>query len=941
MQHEVGLSGGLHCAGFRSGSYFQETDADKRLARRRVRWWAAHRPGHHPQPRGSREAARARPRAVEPVGRARRPRARPRPAPLRQARHLALRPLRPRSRQAAHLLRAAAARGVRRRARVPATRRRCSTRHDRPRSCARRRRRWCRCADRWSTAVSPEPTRQPPAAGRAVPRRSWRRGCSTATGSAPSSVRRSPPTTTPPTATSTPTTDCSPHPLFEDVVVQAVPGRRTSADPQARATASPHPLVDVARIVAEHPDAARHPHGPLAWWVVAGPRGHRRPGARRRARGDLGPAARGRPRGGRAAAGEQRRCGSPSAVPGPRRRPSPTRPRCPPPGAEPLVTVVLAVRDDGPRLRAVVDAVQAQTYDGWELVVVDDGSADDTAAVLAGVAAYEPRVVPVTVPRGGRGRARNAALDKARGTYVAFADPDHTWDPDFLRVMLGHLEAEGAPMAHAAMRRPARRRRVVPGRRGRPRRTCSPTTTSTWPRSSCGATCWPRSAASTRRSAAPRRSTWCSGSRRCAPLRLVRRVLLDRADDADDEDPRWTATVLERHLVDWQAAQHRPREARRVSIVLHTTSDLDRTVRWVTRTMSRRRENADVELVVVGSRLPRDVELPLAMLLATLPQRPPARGPAPRSARRSAPTSASPRPPARWWCSPARPPTRRATPSTRWSSALADHDVAIAQPLVVDRPGLVVSAGAVFGPGRTHPEPFLAGHPVSDAQALTSREVPAPLSPVVAVRGSELVRLRGYDVWIGDALPEVELGVRMAAHDGGATVVVPQAPLVLKAGQLPRLDTTSDGVRALQQRWPLAPAGLRRGLGAGGVRGRRPPLGGPLRGPRARDRDPLDAPALTPRTVVRPSRAVVREGRAGPALGPRHRRALGTSRPTLGRHVLRPVAWPRRSSGSASASPSTPATCATATPATSTTSCWCCAGSTAWRPGRAGSTCSG
>ena len=185
--------------------------------------------------------------------------------------------------------------------------------------------------------------------------------------------------------------------------------------------------------------------------------------------------------------------------------------------------------------------------------------------------------------------------------------------------------------------------------------------------------------------------------------------------------------------------------------------------------------------------------------------------------------------------------------------------MAIAQPLVVDRPGLVVSAGAVFGPGRTHPEPFLAGHPVRDAQALTSREVPAPLSPVVAVRGSELVRLRGYDVWIGDALPEVELGVRMAAHHGGATVVVPQSPLVLKAGQLPRLETTSDGVRALQDRWPIAPAGSEDAWARAGfdVVGRRwedrsrPP--GTLR-------EPLDAPALTPRTVVRASRAVVREG---------------------------------------------------------------------------------
>ena len=58
MQHEVGLSGGLHCAGFRSGSYFQETDSDRRLARRRVRWWAAHRPGLTRDARGPRHLPR-------------------------------------------------------------------------------------------------------------------------------------------------------------------------------------------------------------------------------------------------------------------------------------------------------------------------------------------------------------------------------------------------------------------------------------------------------------------------------------------------------------------------------------------------------------------------------------------------------------------------------------------------------------------------------------------------------------------------------------------------------------------------------------------------------------------------------------------------------------------------------------------------------------------
>jgi Rhamnan synthesis protein F len=45
MTYEVGLSRWLYGAGFRSASYFEETEDDKRLARRRVRWWAAHRPG--------------------------------------------------------------------------------------------------------------------------------------------------------------------------------------------------------------------------------------------------------------------------------------------------------------------------------------------------------------------------------------------------------------------------------------------------------------------------------------------------------------------------------------------------------------------------------------------------------------------------------------------------------------------------------------------------------------------------------------------------------------------------------------------------------------------------------------------------------------------------------------------------------------------------------
>ncbi len=659
--------------------------------------------------------------------------------------------------------------------------------------------------------------------------------------------------------------DCSPHPLFEGQWYDAAaPWRATGTDPlshyladeRGRRTISPHPLVDLARIVRERPKAAKHPLGPLSWWAL-------------RAGEDTAvPVPEGVPeiRWGvlRAAALEAAEHRDESrevrlALRRTKQAPEATA-DVPPlgvPGAEPLVTVVFAARDQGPRLREVVEMVQAQSFGGWELLVVDDGSADDTQAVLTGIAEFEPRVVPVTVARGGPARARNAALGKARGRYVAFADTEHRWHPDFLRVLLAHLEARGEAgggAVHAAMRLDGGWYRAVDGGRDH---------LLALDHVDLAAVVASRDLLS--RVGGFDESLEGAESRdlllRLAEeteLRLVPRVLLDRPGEDGEDDSRWTAAVLERHLVDWEAAQHRPRESRRLSIVLHATNDLDRTVRWVTRTLSRLRAEADVELVVVGARLQRGVELPLAMLLATYPN---ARllttlarvGPALAANIGAAQTTGEVVVLAR---TSANPPRDAFHPLV---VALHDPAVGIAQPLVVDRPGLVVSAGAVFGPGRIHPEPFLAGHPVRDAQALTSREVPAPLSPVIAVRGTALMRLRGYDVRAGDAMPEVELGIRMAEHERLGTVVVTHAPIVLKAGQQPRLDSGAEGVLALQGLSPVAPGGSQEAWARAGfeVVGRRwedrsaPPYA---------ERDPVDAPLLTPRTVVRPVRAEVREG---------------------------------------------------------------------------------
>jgi O-antigen biosynthesis protein len=675
--------------------------------------------------------------------------------------------------------------------------------------------------------------------------------------------------------------DCSPHPLFEGQWYDASSPWRARgqdalswylADERARANVSPHPLVDVEQIVAAHPAAATDPHGPLSWWV--GQADARTPVPVP----DGVPPVRWGPLRAAALEAAERR-GATSGI-----RLAPRRTRKPPEtvaepaytalpesSEEPLVSVVLVVHDEGPRLHDIVDTVLAQTYRGWELVVVDDGSTDDTAALLTGIAAFDPRVVAVTLPRGGPGRARNAALDKARGRYVAFVDGGHAWHPDFLREMLAHLETAGGELAHAAMR--LRREdgewyRAVDGGRAH----------------LLALEHVDLAAVVARRDLLARVGGFdeaLDGAEALdvllrltadAELTLVRTVLLDRLDHAGRDDLRWTAKVLERHLVDWQSAQQGPRQEGRLSIVLHGGPDLDRTVRWVTRTMSRFGSDADVELVVVGSRLPHSVELPLAMLLAAYPNArllaPLARvGPAVCTNLGIAETSGDVVVLARTTANPPRDGFRALT------SALGADEVAIAQPLVVDRPGLVVSAGAVFGPGRPNPEPFLAGHPVRDAEALTDRHVPAPLSPVIAVRASALVQLRGFDPRAGDPMPEVDLGLRAAREGLGHTVVVTEAPLVLKAGQMPRLDSGADAVLALQALWHTSPAGSEDAWARAGFE-----VVGRSWEDRSRaaslERDPLDVPSLTPRTWVRPARPEIDEG------PPRLRWALDIAAPS-------------------------------------------------------------
>ena len=101
------------------------------------------------------------------------------------------------------------------------------------------------------------------------------------------------------------------------------------------------------------------------------------------------------------------------------------------------VSLIIATFNHARFLDAAIDSALAQTLGAVDVIVVDDGSTDDTPAVLA---RYAGRVRVLRQPNRGLAAARNAGLAAARGTYVAFLDADDVMAPTKLAAQLEVLE---------------------------------------------------------------------------------------------------------------------------------------------------------------------------------------------------------------------------------------------------------------------------------------------------------------------------------------------------------------------------------------------------------------------------------------------------------------------------------------------------------------------
>jgi len=121
------------------------------------------------------------------------------------------------------------------------------------------------------------------------------------------------------------------------------------------------------------------------------------------------------------------------------------------PFPSPAVSVVMPSWNRDDVIGAAIRSVQAQTFPDWELLIVDDGSTDQTKQVVQTFAA-DRRISYARQNHFGQSAARNHALRLAKGSLIAYLDSDNIWYPEFLSAAVAKFSADPAvDCAYGAM----------------------------------------------------------------------------------------------------------------------------------------------------------------------------------------------------------------------------------------------------------------------------------------------------------------------------------------------------------------------------------------------------------------------------------------------------------------------------------------------------------
>lgn len=115
-----------------------------------------------------------------------------------------------------------------------------------------------------------------------------------------------------------------------------------------------------------------------------------------------------------------------------------------------LVSVIIPVHNAAKFIGDTIASVKSQTYENYEVIMVDDHSEDDSASVIAPYLKDERFSLITLEGRGGAANARNRGIKAAKGRFIAFLDADDIWFPDKLEQQLAFMEKHSCAFSFTA-----------------------------------------------------------------------------------------------------------------------------------------------------------------------------------------------------------------------------------------------------------------------------------------------------------------------------------------------------------------------------------------------------------------------------------------------------------------------------------------------------------
>jgi glycosyltransferase involved in cell wall biosynthesis len=119
--------------------------------------------------------------------------------------------------------------------------------------------------------------------------------------------------------------------------------------------------------------------------------------------------------------------------------------------AQELVSIVTPTYNCENFIQETIDSVINQSYENWELILVDDCSNDNTIEILNLYQKNDSRIVLIQLARNeGAAKARNVAIEKASGRYIAFIDSDDLWLPQKLELQIAFMREHEIALSYSS-----------------------------------------------------------------------------------------------------------------------------------------------------------------------------------------------------------------------------------------------------------------------------------------------------------------------------------------------------------------------------------------------------------------------------------------------------------------------------------------------------------